>query len=156
MESKSKGTLNQMHEAIGRAVLSAQVFETVFVVCFEMVGMLRDGESRAIDPKSFKTPTKNLIKALSAANSIDPLFEGLIHYWVERRHLLVHRWFQQHGLPGKEDQEEIENLTELADDLDRRSRYLASALAGYAVKWTRRRGCWKFLNEHTSDLLARS
>ena len=50
--------LIRMHEAIGRAVLMAQVFETVFVVCIELVLSMRKIDlgksSEPINPNRFK------------------------------------------------------------------------------------------------------
>lgn len=127
--------LVQMHEAVGRAVLSAQVFETVFVVCFELIGMLKSETSSSINSKRFKAPTRNLIKELSNANNIDPEFEGQINDLIEKRHLLIHRWFQENGLPGEEDKASILKLIQLAHEVEKNSKHISSLLAGYIVRW---------------------
>ena len=131
-------SLSQVHEAVGRAVLRAQVFETVFAVCFQFVGMLESGVSALIDEKRFKTPTRNLIKELSSANNIATEFEAQINELIiEKRHLLVHRWFLENGLPGEEDEANIASLIKLAREVEQDSKRLSSLLAGYIVRWGR-------------------
>jgi len=129
--------LTQMHEAIGRAVLWAQMFETVFAVCFELLGMLETGVSNSIDPKRFKIPTRNLIKALAMANNIAPEFEGQINNLIEKRHLLVHRWYHDNGLPGEGNTEHISRLIQLAHEVEQNSKRISALLAGYIVHWGR-------------------
>lgn len=130
-------TLAQMHEAVGRAALSAQVFETVFAVCFQLLGILVTGVSSLIDEKRFKTPTRNLIKELSAANNIAPEFEEQLDALIDKRHLLIHRWYQECGLPGEEDTDDISKLTLLAHDVEQESKRISGLLAGYIVCWGR-------------------
>jgi len=129
--------LAQMHEAVGRAVLWAQVFETVFAVCFELLGILKSGISSLIDFKRFKTPTRNLIKELSRTNDIAPELESQINDLIEKRHLLVHRWFHENGLPGAEDTADISALIRLAHDVEENSKRISNLLAGYIVRWGR-------------------
>ena len=124
-----------MHEAVGRAVLWAQVFETVFIVCFDLLGMLKGKASSLIDPKRFKVPTRNLIKELSNANTIAPELEGQINELIENRHLLVHRWYQENGLPGEDNAADILKLTRLAHDVEQNSKRISALLAGYIVCW---------------------
>lgn len=124
-----------MHEAIGRAVLWAQMFETVFVVCIELVGIMRGKTNALINPNRFKVPTRNLIKELSAANNIAPELEAQINELVEKRHLLVHRWFQENGLPGEESTIEIGRLARLANEVEENSKRISGLLAGYVVRW---------------------
>ena len=127
--------LAQMHEAVGRAVLWAQVFETVFTVCFELLGMLKSGVSKLIDAKHFKVPTRKLLIVLSSANSIATEFESQINDLIEKRHLLIHRWFQQNGLPGDDDTDDISKLTRLASEVEESSKRISGQLAGYIVSW---------------------
>ena len=129
--------LTQMHEAVGRAVLWAQMFETVFAVCFELLGMVETGVSNLIDPKRFKVPTRNLIKELAVANNIAPEFEGQINDLIEKRHLLVHRWYHENGLPGEGNTEHISRLIQLAHEVEQNSKRISGLLAGYIVHWGR-------------------
>ena len=128
-----------MHEAIGRAVLMAQVFETVFVVCVELVLSMRKvdiGESsEPINPNRFKVPTKALLKELAERNDIDTTFESQIGDLVEKRHLLIHRWYLENGLPGDEDTEEIKQLTDLTVEVENGCRRIVALLSGYVIKW---------------------
>lgn len=129
--------LAQMHEAVGRAVLWAQMFETVFAVCFELIGMVETGVSNLIDPKRFKEPTRNLIKKLALTNNIAPEFEGQINDLIEKRHLLVHRWYHENGLPGEGNTEHIARLIQLAHEVEQNSKRISGLLAGYIVHWGR-------------------
>jgi hypothetical protein len=128
-----------MYKAIGRAVLMAQEFETVFVVCIELVLSMRRvnlGESSdLINPNRFKVPTKNLLKELAERNDIDAAFEGQIGDLIEKRHLLIHRWALENGLPGDSDADEIERLTALALEVERSSWHITSLLVGYVREW---------------------
>lgn len=129
----------RMHEAIGRAVLMAQVFETIFVVCIELVLSMRKvdlGENpEPINPNRFKVPTKALLKELAARNDIDTTFESQIWNLVEKRHLLIHRWYLENGLPGDEDIADIKRLTDLAIEVESGCRRTIAILTGYVVKW---------------------
>jgi len=126
-----------MHEAVGRAVLWAQVFETVFAVCFQLLGILESGVSALIDEKRFKTPTRNLIKELSGSNNIAAEFESQVNDLIEKRHLLIHRWFQENGIPGEEDAADISKLIHLANEVEGNSKRISGLLAGYIVRWGR-------------------
>jgi hypothetical protein len=128
-----------MYEAVGRAVLTAQVFEIVFVVCIELVQSMRRvnlGESTdLINPNRFRDPTKKLLKELAERNDIDAAFEGQIGDLVEKRHLLIHRWALKNGLPGDSDADEIARLTALAVEVEHASSHITSLLVGYVNKW---------------------
>jgi hypothetical protein len=126
-----------MHEAVGRAVLLAQVFETMVSICFQFLGMLETGTSTLIDSKRFKEPTRNLIKELAKDNNIAPDFEEQINDLIEKRHLLVHRWYRENGIPAEEDSAHISKLIELARDVEQNSRRISGLLAGYVVRWGR-------------------
>ena len=130
-------TISRMHEAVGRAVLWAQAFETVFAVSFQLLGIVESGVSIPFDEKRYKTPTRNLIKELSGANNIAFEFEGQLNALIEQRHLLVHRWFRENGLPGDEDHADISKLIQLAHEVERESKRISGLLAGYVVRWGR-------------------
>lgn len=133
-------SLEEMHEAVGRAVLAAQMFEVVFVVCNDLVGMLRrKSGSSLINPNRYKVPTRNLLKELAAANTIASEFADQIDDLVEKRHLLVHRWFQENGLPGETDVNQIAKLVTLANDVETNSKRISALLAGYVVRWSETR-----------------
>jgi hypothetical protein len=126
-----------MHEAVGRAVLFAQVFETMVSICFQLLGMLETGTSTLIDSTHFKVPTRNLVKALAQDNNIAPEFEDQINDLIEKRHQLVHRWYQENGLPSEEDTAHIAKLIELAFEVEQNSKRISGLLAGYIVRWGR-------------------
>lgn len=128
-------SIKQMHEAIGRAVLWSQAFETVFLICFRLIGMMQTEALTSINPKEFKTPIRNLIKQLKSANNVAPEFESQVNELIEKRHKLVHRWYQEKGIPSIEDVQGIAELTRLALDVESESKRISSLLAGYVSKW---------------------
>ncbi|MCM2308537.1 MAG: hypothetical protein NDI91_13855 [Sulfuritalea sp.] len=131
--------IEKMHQAVGRAVLWAQTFETVFVICIELVRILRstrNGERiSAMNPNRFKVATRSLIKELAVANQLAPELEDQINDLVAKRHLLVHRWFVENGLPGDSDIEHIAKITDLALEIETSSKRICSLLAGYVSHW---------------------
>ncbi|MBI2748641.1 MAG: hypothetical protein HYX43_04675 [Burkholderiales bacterium] len=124
-----------MHEAVGRAVLSAQIFESFFVICVKLHGMVASGVSSLIEPEHFKVATRTLVKNLSSANEIAPEFEERINELIEKRHLLIHRWFIEHGLPGDQDTAYLAQLTQLARDVEQGSNGITTLLVGYLLRW---------------------
>jgi hypothetical protein len=72
---------------------------------------------------------------LSSANSIAPEFEGQIDDPIEKRRLLVHRWYQENGLPGDENTADISKLIRLAQQVEENSKRISGLLAGYIVRW---------------------
>jgi hypothetical protein len=131
----------RMHATIGRAVLMAQVFEAVFVVCIELVLSMREFDigksSEPINPNRFKVPTatKALLKELAARNDIDSEFESQIKNLVVNRHTLIHRWYLENGLPGDDDEEDISKLTNLAIEVESECKRIIALLSKYVLKW---------------------
>ena len=128
--------MNKMYETIGRAVIAAQIFESLIVICAEFLrvssdiisGKTNDG---LINPNKFKVATRTILKELSNTNNIDSNFESRISILVEKRHTLIHRWFVKNGLP--EEIEEIQKLTLLAQEVEKESNFIAKKLAEYMV-----------------------
>ena len=129
-----------MYEAIGRAVWAAQVFETIIVVCVELVRLTKEFEAGAltdglINPKRFKDATMNLLKKLSASNDIDPTFEAKIAALVDKRHTLIHRWFIEKGWPEDEDVNEIAQVISFAREVEEESQAITRLLLQYVLHW---------------------
>jgi hypothetical protein len=97
--------------------------------------MVESGVSILTSKKHFKTPIRNLIKELSSANNIAPEFEVQINNLIERRHLLIHRWYQENGIPSEEETTAIFELIELARGVEKDSKRISGLLAGYIVRW---------------------
>jgi len=74
---------------------------------------------------------------LAGANNIAPEFEGQINDLIEKRHLLVHRWFHENGLPSEGDIEHISRLIQLANEVEQNAKRISGLLAGYIVRWGR-------------------
>lgn len=99
--------------------------------------MIASGAGSLIEPEHFKVATRNLLKELSSANEIAPEFEEQINDLVEKRHLLIHRWFIEHGIPVAEDTAYIAQLTQLAQDVEHKSTRISGLLLGYILRWGR-------------------
>lgn len=132
--------MEQAYAAIGRAVASAQIFETVLTPIFECFKMqtkpgYREKTGGYVSAGTFKVPIKNIIKALSAKGDIAPDLEGRLNAYVEDRHLLVHRWFQEKGWPAENDTTGFGPIIELANRVEREARELTLLFASYMVKF---------------------
>lgn len=135
--------LSKAHEAIGRAVWMCQTFETVVVVCIELVRRYKQivaGEKvdGLIDRKRFKVATTNLMKELLSSNDIDPVFKSRIDSLLDRRHTLVHRWFLENGWPGDDDTVELERIFSFAVEIETEAREITQALLSSVVRWASR------------------
>ena len=80
---------------LGAAVLTAQMFETLFVLVARSAlkwPLARDFDEIApFGKQAFKQPVAALVKELSSASQIDPDLADRVNAWVENRHALVHR-----------------------------------------------------------------
>lgn len=128
------------YAAIGRAVVFAQIFETVLVPIFEFFKMQTEPgylekTGGFISAGAFKVPIKNIIKALSAKGDIAPDLEERLTSYVEDRHLLVHRWFQTNGWPAEDDVAEFAPIIELANRVEREAKDLTRLFSAYMVKF---------------------
>ncbi len=124
--------------AIGRAVISAQLFETALIPIFEVYKMLSSPEylektEGRLSVGSFKIPVKNIVKILSENGDISESLESEINLYIENRHKLIHRWVVENGPPEVEF-ENIELMC-LADSVTRQANSLTKQIAGYMVKY---------------------
>ena len=95
---------------IGRAVVSAQMFETMFICIFEIFKMQTEPgylekTGGYVQAGSFKVPIKKVVKLLAEKGNIAADLETRLTAYVEDRHTLIHRWFQENGRPADEDVE---------------------------------------------------
>lgn len=132
--------MEQAYTAIGRAVASAQIFETVLVPIFEFFRMRTEPgylekTDGFVSAGAFKVPVKNIIKALSVKGDIAADLETRLTSYVEDRHLLVHRWFQANGWPAEDDAVGFAPIIELANRVEHEAKDLTRLFAGYMVKF---------------------
>ena len=137
--NRSFPSLNRMYEAIGRAVCAIQIFETLIVVCAEIVRMSTQslaGEETdwLVNPSRFKVATKLVLKQVANSASVAPDFEARVVALIDKRHRLIHRWFVENGWPGEADTAEIVRLIAFAHEVETESRFITRALAGYVLK----------------------
>lgn len=133
-----RSSLSLMHEAIGRAVGAAQMFETVIVVCAEFLRFSKESlagkeTSAFVNTKRLKTATKALLKELSQSNDIAPDFEERVVRLVDKRHILIHRWYAENGWPDEDDVDDINRLAALAKEVEGESREIVRMLAQYIL-----------------------
>jgi hypothetical protein len=86
---------------LGAAVLTAQMFETLFVLVARSALKCPDAkdfdEIAPFERQAFKQPISALVKELGRANQIDPGLADRVFTWVENRHTLVHRHFLENA-----------------------------------------------------------
>lgn len=138
MTGQSVLSVAKMYEAVGRAVGQAQIFEAVVVICAEMVRICKDslagnGTDGLVNPNRFKAATRLLLKQLAQSNDIAPDFEARVAALVEKRHILIHRWFVENGWPGEGDSAEIMKLTAFAQEVESESRLITLMLVEYIL-----------------------
>lgn len=132
--------MEKAYAAIGRAVVFAQIFEAALIPIFEMFKMQTEPKylektGGYIPAGSFKVPVKSVIKTLSSKGNIAPDLETRLNSYVEDRHVLIHRWFQEHGWPTDNDAAGFAPIVELASRVESEARELSRLFAGYMVKF---------------------
>lgn len=132
--------MEQAYAAIGRAVFAAQDLETVLIPIFEFFKMQTEPgylekTSGYVSAGAYKIPIKNVVKYLSERGSIAPDLEARLAAYVDARHLLVHRWVQQHGWPADDDAQAFGPIVELAGRVEREAKELTRQFASYIVKY---------------------
>ena len=129
------------YKAIGKAILAAQVFETALVPIFEIhrIHIEPDRLEKTggfIPPGAFKSPLANMVKILVLKGQVAPELEQRLLAYIENRHLLVHRWVQEHGWPDDNNPEDFVPLLELAQKVENEALALTRILTTYIVKYT--------------------
>jgi len=125
---------------IGRAILAAQTLETALTPIYEMYrlhtepGRIKETEGR-LPEGAFKIPIANIVKTLAAKGSIDPELQSRLVAYNEARHLLVHRWVQEHGVPDPSDIRYFLKLAKHALHVEQEARDLTRIMVGYMVKY---------------------
>ncbi len=129
-----------MYASIGHAVGMCQLFEFIFTVCVKLVYKQKDVTSAddlaPLDSKSFRVAITGLLNELKQVANVHPEFEAKIIAFSDRRHTLIHRWFNQHGWPEQDKDKTI--LTDFARSLGREALDLSTVLGGYVISWMKR------------------
>lgn len=127
------------YTAVGRAVLATQMLETALVPILEMhrlhaePGRLTE-TGGYLSAGAFKVPVSNIVKLLVEKGAIAPDLEERLNAYVQDRHLLIHRWIQERGLPDERSPKDFLLLAEFAVRVEREARELTRMLVGYVVK----------------------
>jgi len=126
--------------AIGKAVIAAQMLETVLIPVFEVFRIHTESghlekTGGYITEGAWKVPVRNIVKRLSERGSLAPDFEQRINALMENRHELVHRWFQKNGSTDESAPLGVARLINLATSVEAEALELMRMLAGYMVKY---------------------
>jgi hypothetical protein len=126
------------YNAIGRSVISAQLFETALVPMFEFFKMVLDPDYREqthgyVAVGKFKVPVRNIVKELATRGDIAPDLEERLSKYVDDRHLLIHRWTVEKGVPSSGDSEASEEIIVLADRVSREAETLRRNIITYML-----------------------
>jgi hypothetical protein len=131
---------DQAHQAIGLAVLGCQAVEVLFALCVRQAfGQAQASTLRETTPleKNFsKPPMKRMLAELRKHADVSAEFESAMLSFIDRRHILVHRWAIEHGLP--EDDAAHMKLAMFAIEVAQDAVGLSQLLHGYVINWMRR------------------
>ena len=137
--------------------MTAQLLETALVPIFEIHRVNTEPDRLAktdgyLSAGAFKVPTSSIVKMLSDKGSIAPDLETRLKTYIEDRHLLVHRWVQEKGIPTTE--KDFLLLAKLALTVEKEARDLIRIFAGYMVKHTEPDWAAANLDEYRSRMAA--
>lgn len=127
------------HEAIGRAVLAAQLFETTLVICFQIFKISIEPDyaektNRRIPVDAWKVPITAMVNELAKKMHIAADLEQRLRDYAEDRHTLIHRWTLSHGMPdGDDDEQWYELIRRLADKVTGEAYALMGMFCGYIL-----------------------
>lgn len=132
--------MNDAYAAIGRAVFFAQIFEMVMVTVFEAFKMQTDPgrlqkTGGMISAGAYKVAIRNIVKELSAVESIAPDLEGRLNSYINDRHQIIHRWVLENGCPEDNDAVGFAPLIALAERVESESKELSKMLLGYVLSY---------------------
>ena len=134
------GAMKDAYAAIGRAVVAAQLFETTLIPIFEFFKMhtkpgYLEKTAGYVSAGAFKVPIKSIVNILSEHGDIAPDLEERLTAYAEDRHILIHRWIQQHGWPADEDVNGFVPIIDLANRVNQEARDLTRLFVGYILKF---------------------
>jgi hypothetical protein len=131
--------VEQAYTAIGRAVASAQRFETILIWIFDLYKMVTDDDyldqwEGEFPPRAMKQRTSDLLKALKAKGHIAPDLEQRLTDYLDDRHTLIHRWMAEHGWPRRDDIAGFTPIIALAHRVQTEANFLTKAFVRYVDK----------------------
>lgn len=125
--------------AVGKAVLAVQYFEIWMNNAYHHMQLVSvdkpAGSAPAADARRFRAPTSSFLRKLAARSQIAPDIAGRIDLLLERRHLLVHRWYLHHGSPSSHSSEAWSELEILADAVSGEAQEMSFLLLSYLKLW---------------------
>ena len=131
----------QAHASIGLAVMASQALEMLFAMCVRLAFKHQDAAALSdITPleKNFsKPPMKNLLVELRKYVDVSEEFETKLLDFIERRHILIHRWGIENGLPN--DEKSFGEIEKYSNELAKDANGLSNVLWKYLADW-----CQKF------------
>jgi hypothetical protein len=138
----SEVTDGQIYEAIGMAVVSAQLFENIFIIASRLaIKQANVITMEDIVPvqaaKALKQPVKALLKELSGVEPISHL-EDRVLALIEKRHTVVHRLQEKTGWPGELNTQQRIAIRELCIEISAESLDLHTIFVQLLGQWAMR------------------
>ena len=132
--------MQEGYAAIGRAVVTAQMFETALVPIYEIFKIHAEPDYREqtgghVREEMFKLPVTAIVKALANKGGIAPDLESRLQKYAADRHTLIHRWVREHGWPDDRDVDGFRPIVALAADVQQQAVDLTRLLVGYVLKY---------------------
>lgn len=129
----------QAHASIGLAVMACQALEMLFAMCVRLAFKHQTtaalSDVTPLEKNFSKPPMKKLLAELRNYVDVSQEFEDNLVVLIERRHILVHRWGIEHGLPDND--AAFQKITVFSNDLAKDANGLSNVLYGYMTKWMR-------------------
>jgi hypothetical protein len=145
------------HEAIGRAVVQMQMFETNMVVTAEFFHLVTRPKRRRktggfITAGMLEEATTSIVHRLKENGQIAPNLEGRIRNLVTDRHLLVHNWVRLYGLGSGDDMDYWSRYRQHAISVESEARAITLMLLHYVLKWAEPEWAKQNPNEYLSRI----
>jgi hypothetical protein len=136
-----KPWMAQIHDAlqsIGKAVINAQGFEAAIIPIFEVHRIFADpgrmdSTGGRLPEGAWKQPIASLIRQLVERSKISGKLEDRLRNYVEDRHLLIHRWAYEVGIPSTDD--EWAKVRIHADHVAAEALELMNLFVSYALRY---------------------
>lgn len=137
---KTEQIRDHANASVGLATLSCQALEMLFALCVRLVFKNQAATSLAeITPleKNFSKPSvKVILEELRRYVDVSKEFEAKLVDLIERRHILIHRWGIEYGLPNNDDG--YKKISEFSNALSKDANGLSNVLYEYIAEWMRK------------------
>ncbi|KQV21049.1 hypothetical protein ASC74_18510 [Pseudomonas sp. Root329] len=138
----SEITDSRIYEAIGMAVVAAQMFENIFIIACRLA--IKQADATTVEDvvpvqadKALKQPVKALLKELSGVQPIAAL-EDRVLALIERRHIVVHRLQEATGWPGNVTDQQRIDIRELCIEVSAEGLDLHTTFLQLLGEWGKR------------------